>query len=101
MPALVREKFMFSAQISDESSAARFASGFTLDGVVLRIQQPYLVVHGQHDAVMPWQDAEQRAKQAPRGEFRLYPDGNTVCQSVTNRVRPFLAEWLKAKLTSG
>jgi dipeptidyl aminopeptidase/acylaminoacyl peptidase len=100
MPALVRAKFMFSAQISDEASAARFASTFTLDGVVQQIRQPYMVVHGQHDAVMPWQDAEQRAKQAPRGEFRLYPDGNTVCQSVTHRLRPFLADWLKAKLTS-
>lgn len=98
MPRLVKEKFMYSAQISDEHRAAEFAARFALDGVVQRIWQPYLVVHGAHDAVMSWEDAEQRAGLAPRGEFRLYPEGNTVCHSVNHRLRPFLADWLKAKL---
>lgn len=101
MPRLVKEKFMHSAQISDEQAAERFAAGFTLDGIAQRIQQPYLVIHGQHDAIMAWQDAERRATEAPRGEFRLYPDGNTVCHSVNHLLRPFLADWLRDRLTGG
>jgi 2,6-dihydroxypseudooxynicotine hydrolase len=95
MPRPVKEKFMYSAQISDENAAERFAARFTLDGVIPRIQQPYLVMHGQHDAGMAWQDAERRAGEAPHGEFRLYPDGNTACHSVSHKLRPFLADWFR------
>ena len=99
MPKLTKEKFMFSAHISDEREAERFASRFTLEGVVERVQQPYLIMHGRHDAVMAWQDAEERARLAPRGEFRLFDRGNTACHSVSHLLRPFLADWMATRLT--
>lgn len=98
MPPLVQAKFMHSAHLTDFEEARALAERFTLDGVITRIKQPYLVVHGQFDAVMPWQEAEERARQAPRGEFRLEPEGNTVCHTVSHTLRPFIADWLREKI---
>jgi dipeptidyl aminopeptidase/acylaminoacyl peptidase len=98
MPELVRAKFMHASQILSADVAREYAARFTLDGLMDRIKQPYLVMHGQHDAVMPWQEAEQRSKMAPRGEFLLFPDGNTACHSVNHQLRPYLADWIKEKL---
>jgi pimeloyl-ACP methyl ester carboxylesterase len=98
MPPAVRAKFTYDAHLGTEEEVRHFAEQFTLDGVASRITQPYLVIHGQHDAVMTPEEAEQAARQAPRGEFRLYEDGNTVCHTVGHLLRPFLADWIKDKL---
>ena len=31
-------------------------------------------------------------------KFRLEPEGNTVCHTVSHRLRPFLADWLAEKI---
>ena len=98
MPRTVRDKFRYDAHLQTEDEVRQFAEWFTLDGVAPRIRQPFLVIHGQHDAVMSPEEAEQTARQAPRGEFRLYPEGNTVCHTVGHLLRPFLADWIKARL---
>src|SRR5207244_292485 len=82
MPRPVREKLRHDAKLETEDEVRQFAEQFTLDGVASRIVQPYLVIHGKHDAVMTPEEAEQTARQAPHGEFRLYQDGNTVCHTV-------------------
>jgi pimeloyl-ACP methyl ester carboxylesterase len=66
--------------------------------VLDRIQQPYLIMHGKHDAVMPWQEAQQRAGLARRGEFHLFENGNTACHSVSHLLRPLLADWMATRL---
>ncbi len=100
MPELVRAKFMHASQIVNEEGAREYAARFTLEGLMEKIEQPYLVMHGQHDAVMPWQEAAQRSKMAPRGEFLLFPEGNTACHSANHKLRPHLADWIKEKLGS-
>jgi hypothetical protein len=62
-----------------------------------RVWQPLLVIHGQRDAIMTWQDAERTALSAPRGEFLLYPEGNTACFTMAERYRPYLADWIAEK----
>ncbi len=94
MPDLVRRKFMHGAQLDDADEASRYAARFSLEGITGRVRQPLLVIHGKHDAVMRWEDAERTALAAPRGEFVLYPEGNTVCFSVAERYRPYLADWI-------
>ncbi len=94
MPEVVRRKFMHGAQLDDLDEARRYAAGFTLEGVMGRVRQPVLVIHGRHDAVMSPEVAERTALAAPRGEFVLYPEGNTVCFTVAERYRPLLADWI-------
>ncbi len=96
--AITAAKFMHEARISDEAEARAYAARFTLEGIARRIAQPLLVVHGQVDAIMPWEEAERIANEAPRGEFLLYPDGNTACNSVDHRAKPDVADWLIEKV---
>lgn len=89
---------MYSAQVADAGAAESYAEGFTLEGVSERVAQPLLVIHGRHDAVLAWEDALRSARRAPRGEFKLYDDGNTVCSSVSALYRPYLADWIRERL---
>ena len=98
MPPLVRAKFLFSARVQTEAAAEALAAQFTLDGVAAQIRQPYLVIHGGRDAVMEPSEMERHAHAAPRGEFHLYPDGSTACQSVSHLFRPLLADWFAQQL---
>jgi hypothetical protein len=43
-------------------------------------------------------EAERAARSAIRGEFLLYPEGNTACQSVSHLFRPRLADWFRQHL---
>ena len=101
MPEIIKQKFMFSSRIDVEEEAESYADTFTTEGIMERVLQPYLVIHGARDAVMPPEQARRAADQAPRGEFFLYPDGNTACQSVNHKLRPFLADWFGARLDVG
>ena len=94
-------KFMHSARIDDEATAREYAKVFTLAGVTARIAQPYLVIHGRLDHSFPWQDAERKAKEAPRGELVVFPDGGGVCYSVDYKAKPLLADWMREKLSAG
>jgi 2,6-dihydroxypseudooxynicotine hydrolase len=98
MPDIVRRKFMHGAGLDDLEEARRYSAGFTLDGIIEKVRQPILVIHGGLDAVMTAEVAERTARAAPRGEFVLYPEGNTVCFTVTRYYRPFLADWLAERI---
>jgi len=100
MPPLVRRKFIFSAKAAGDDEAAELAAKFSLEGVTEQLTQPYLVIHGAHDAVMSPAEAERAARSALRGEFLLYPEGNTACQSVSHLFRPRLADWFRHHLGS-
>lgn len=99
MPEIIRRKFMHSAHLDDVEAAGAFAARFSLEGVTVRIRQPYLVVHGQLDAIMKPEEARRSTIEAERGEFLLYPEGNTVCQSVSHLFKPYLADWMSEKLS--
>ncbi|MBI4171338.1 MAG: hypothetical protein HY511_01120, partial [Actinobacteria bacterium] len=92
-------KIMHSVGTDDPGQARATMARFTLEGVTSRIRQPYLVIHGKQDHGYPWQDAERKAREAPRGELVLYPEGGSVCYTVDNLAKPYLADWLREKLT--
>ncbi|MDR7541495.1 MAG: alpha/beta fold hydrolase, partial [Armatimonadota bacterium] len=98
LPVLTRETFRYHAGAADDSEARRRALELDLGPVLPRLQQPLLVVFGQQDALFPWQDAERVAREAPRGEFVLYPEGNHVCNNIPYKYRPLVADWMAEQL---
>jgi 2,6-dihydroxypseudooxynicotine hydrolase len=82
----------------DAAEARRRAQELDLGPVLPRVRQPFLVVFGQQDALFPWQDAERVAREAPRGEFVLYPEGNHVCNNIPYKYRPLVADWMADQL---
>ena len=98
LPGLTRETFQYHAGAVDAAEARRRAQELDLGPVLARVRQPFLVVFGQQDALFPWQDAERVAREAPRGEFVLYPEGSHVCNNIPYKYRPLVADWMADQL---
>jgi 2,6-dihydroxypseudooxynicotine hydrolase len=98
VPPQTRETFVAkSFSESDEEGRAK-ANELDLSGVAERIQQPYLAITGKLDRLIPWQETERAAREAPRGAFLLHEDGNHGCANVPYKTRPVAADWLREQL---
>lgn len=98
LPGLTRETFRHhSGAGSDEEARAR-AHALSLAGVLDRLEQPALLVTGKLDRVIPWEQTERIAREAPNADFVLYEEGNHVCNNVPHRYRPLVADWLAERL---
>ena len=67
-------------------------------GVLHRLTQPMIVVFGQLDRLVPWQQAAQVADEAPGASLWMFDEGNHVCMNMTYRWRPQAADWLAERL---
>lgn len=98
LPSLTREAFMHHAGARSEEAARDRAVQLNLEGIMERIEQPLLIVFGQRDRLIPWQQAERMAAEAPTAELVMYPDGNHVCNNIPFKYRPLVADWMKEQL---
>jgi len=62
--------------------------------------QPALFVTGGLDRIVPWQQTERAAREAPNGTFVLFENGSHVCSNVPYRYRPLVADWMAEQLAS-
>ena len=92
VPPQTRETFVYKSFARDK------AAELDLNGVAERIQQPYLAITGRLDRLIPWEQTERAAREAPRGEFLLHEDGNHGCANVPYKTRPVAADWLREQL---
>ncbi|HEU5321866.1 MAG TPA: alpha/beta fold hydrolase [Methylomirabilota bacterium] len=98
LPGLTREGFAHHARARDADDARAKAARLDLSPVLGRIRQPFLVVFGKLDRLIPWPHAEAVAKGAPRGELVMYPEGNHVCNNIPYNYRPLVGDWLAEQL---
>jgi 2,6-dihydroxypseudooxynicotine hydrolase len=98
LPPLTRETFMVKSGARDEREGRELAGSLTLRGVAGEIGQPALFVTGGRDRIVPWQQTERAAREAPRGEFVLFPEGSHVCSNIPYRYRPLVADWMWERL---
>ncbi|MFQ5611086.1 MAG: alpha/beta hydrolase family protein [Anaerolineae bacterium] len=98
LPPITRETFVHHAGAADEGQARQRALRLSLEGVADRIAPPLLVVFGKLDRLIPWEQAERLAAEAPKAELVMYPDGNHVCNNIPYKYRPLVADWLREKL---
>jgi 2,6-dihydroxypseudooxynicotine hydrolase len=56
------------------------------------------VIFGRLDRLIPWQQAERVAAEAPNAELVMYEDGNHVCNNIPFRSRPLAADWTWERL---
>jgi pimeloyl-ACP methyl ester carboxylesterase len=59
-----------------------------------------LFVTGGQDRIVPWEQTERAAREAPNGSFVLYEHGSHVCSNVPYRYRPLVADWMREQLTA-
>ena len=61
---------------------------------------PTLIVAGQQDRIIPWQQARQLAEEAAGpAELLLLEQGNHGCANVPYRHRPYSADWMARQLS--
>jgi pimeloyl-ACP methyl ester carboxylesterase len=98
MPALTRETIAHHTGARDEADARRRASELDLEGVAEQVRQPCLVVTGERDRVIAWQETKRIADAVPDSEWVLYEDGTHVCNNIPFKYRPLVTDWIRERL---
>jgi dienelactone hydrolase len=96
LPSLTRQAFQVRSHAPDLETARQRATELDLQGVAARILQPFLVVFGKQDRLIPYQDAERLYAEIPATEKRLemYEHGNHVVNNIPYAYRPLVADWV-------
>jgi len=95
---LTRGGYVFYTKSSGEEEAREKAYGLNLHGVLDKVTQPLLVIHGARDRLFPPAQAERIASEAPNATLLMYPDGNHVCNNIAYKYRPVMADWMSEQL---
>lgn len=99
-PQMTRETFQHLSGATSESEAKEKASKLNLSGVAERIEQPLLIITGDKDRLVPWQETKRIADQAQNATWRLYEGGNHVVNNMPYQHKTFVADWLREQLTA-
>jgi dienelactone hydrolase len=98
VPPLTRETFVAKSWARDGDEGRRKAAMLDLSGVMGRLTQPALFVTGRLDRLIPWEQTERQAREAPNGHFVMHDDGNHGCANVPYKTRPLIADWVREQL---
>ena len=98
LPSITRETFIHHSGAKNEDEAQEKASQLNLREVAPRVEQPMLVVFGKLDRLIPWQQANRLAAEAPNARLVMYEDGNHVCNNIPYKYRPLVADWMSRAL---
>ena len=98
LPPMTRATFQHASRTADPEQARRRACQLDLEGVAQRIEQPLLVITGDRDRIVPWQDTRRIAEQAPNATWKLYEGGNHVVNNMPYRYKTLAADWLREQL---
>jgi 2,6-dihydroxypseudooxynicotine hydrolase len=98
LPGITRESFIHHSGASHAEDARQRALQLDLNGVAERITQPMLVVFGKQDRLIPYQQAERLASEAPNATLMMYEDGNHVCNNIPYKYRPLVGDWMQEQL---
>lgn len=95
---LTRGGYTFYTHSKDEDEAFAKAKQLSLRGVIDKVDCPILVIHGAKDRLFPPEQAERIAREAKHATLLLYPEGNHVCNNITYKYRPAMADWMRGRL---
>ena len=98
-PSISRETFLHHSGASDLASMQAVADRMSLTGVLSDVTQPFLIIFGKQDRLVPPEHAERMAAEAPNAELVMYPEGNHVCNNIPYKYRPLAGDWIAEHLT--
>ncbi|MGH7611253.1 MAG: alpha/beta hydrolase family protein [Candidatus Dormibacteria bacterium] len=92
---LSREAFRVRTGSATQAQARELASTFTLEGRTGNLRLPLQIIFGKQDRMIPWQQAQRLADEAPgEVELLMFEDGNHVCTNIPYRHRLRSADWM-------
>ena len=95
---LTKGGYVYYTHSEDEAEAFEKSKRLSLHGVIDKVDCPVLVIHGAKDRLFPPEQAERIAREAKRATLLMYPDGNHVCNNITYKYRPAMADWMRERL---
>ncbi len=98
MPSLTRETFTHHSGAANQDEARERAGRVSLAGVTELVRQPCLVVTGELDRIVPWEETKRIADEIAHSEWVLYEDGTHVCNNIPFKYRPLVADWMRDQL---
>lgn len=98
LPSLTRDVFLHRSGARDLEEARRIADQMTLTGVLPKVTQPFLIIFGKLDRLIPYEQAERVAAEAPNAELVMYAEGNHVCNNIPYKYRPLAGDWMAERL---
>jgi alpha-beta hydrolase superfamily lysophospholipase len=100
LPTGVKHNFRYAWRLKTLEEAARRARRVSLEGIVEKIQCPFLVLHSGQDATFPPEGARRMAKEARcPTQLVIYEEGTHVCDNITYKYRPLVADWTADQLS--
>jgi dienelactone hydrolase len=99
-PQMTRDTFQHLSGAANEAEAKEKASKLDLSGVAERIEQPLLIITGDKDRLVPWQETKRIADEAKNATWRLYEGGNHVVNNMPYQHKTFVADWLREQLAA-
>jgi 2,6-dihydroxypseudooxynicotine hydrolase len=95
LPVVTREAFAHYARATGLDNARVLAEQFTLEGVMAHLDRPLLVVHGDEDPLIPWQQGRRIVDEASGpAEFVLVAGGNHGISNFRYRMVPLVHDWM-------
>ena len=98
LPPITKETYIYKSKARDEADALDRLAALDLGGVLEHLTQPALIVTGKLDRLVPWEQTERIAKEAPNARFVLYERGSHVCNNMPYRYRPLIADWMQEQI---
>jgi 2,6-dihydroxypseudooxynicotine hydrolase len=97
-PPMTKAAFRHHAGASSDDEAKEIARTLSLEGVAERIEQPLLIITGDHDRLVPWQETKRIADEAQNATWKLYQGGNHVVNNMPYLYKTLAADWLREQL---
>jgi len=95
LPVVTREAFAHYVRADDLEDARMRAEAFSLEGVMGHLDRPLLVVHGEEDPLIPWQQGRRIVEEAGGpAEFVLVAGGNHGISNLRYRLFPLVHDWM-------
>jgi 2,6-dihydroxypseudooxynicotine hydrolase len=99
LPELTRAAFTVRSKSDSDAEARSRADELSMAGLAARINAPILIIAGQRDRIIPWQDARRLADEiGDAAELLLLAAGNHGCANVPYLHRPYSADWMARQL---
>ncbi|HEY2041792.1 MAG TPA: alpha/beta fold hydrolase [Jatrophihabitans sp.] len=99
-PEISRAAFISYSHASSPEHAREIANQMTLEGVLGNLVQPLLVIFGKLDRLVPYQQAERVANEAPQARLVMYEKGNHVCNNFPYLYQPLAGDWMSQQLAA-
>jgi dienelactone hydrolase len=97
-PPMTRATFTKRSGATSEAEGRERAQALTLAGTTAHVRSPLLIVHGTHDTIVPFGDAERLHAEVPHSELVAFQDSNHGCTDRVFESRSLIADWLAERL---